>query len=252
MRRSPVARTGLDGLWLAVGTLTAVPVPPVSRLDAGVARTAMLLAPVVGAGLGAVVAGVVVAADAAGLSPVAGICGVGVLALLTRGLHLDGLADAADGLASGYDRARALEVMRRGDVGPAGVATLVLVLLAQATLLGPLGAPAVVVAVVASRAVLPLLCTPAWGAARPGGLGATVLGSVPGPLGAGVVAAAATAALVAGWRGPVAVAVAASVAVAVAAHARRRLGGLTGDVLGAAVELALVAALIVLSTVPGG
>ena len=65
---------------------------------------------------------------------------IGVLAAGSRGLHLDGLADTADGLAASYDRAHSLEVMRRGNTGPIGAATLVLVLLLQvaatASLLG--------------------------------------------------------------------------------------------------------------------
>ena len=56
---------------------------------------------------------------------------IGVVALGSRGLHLDGLADTADGLAASYDRARALEIMRRGNTGPIGAATLVLVLIVQ-------------------------------------------------------------------------------------------------------------------------
>ena len=53
------------------------------------------------------------------------------LALLTRGLHLDGLADLADGLGSGQPAATALDIMRRSDIGPFGTVTLVLVLLTQ-------------------------------------------------------------------------------------------------------------------------
>src|SRR5205085_6995031 len=106
-------------------------------------------------------------------------------ALASRGLHLDGLADTADGLASSYDRERALAVMRRGDVGPAGAATLGLVLLVQVAALADLVSPggwsaAVVpaVAVVLSRCVLALVCARGVPAARPEGLGATVASSV--------------------------------------------------------------------------
>ena len=65
-----------------------------------------------------------------GLLPyaVAAVLALVAAALLSRALHLDGLADLADGLTSGHDRERSLEVMRRGDTGPAGAAALVLVL----------------------------------------------------------------------------------------------------------------------------
>ena len=62
----------------------------------------------------------------------AGLVVVAVLALGTRALHLDGLADTVDGLGSGRDRERSLEIMRRGDVGPMGVIALLLVLGGQA------------------------------------------------------------------------------------------------------------------------
>ncbi|MGN6575893.1 MAG: adenosylcobinamide-GDP ribazoletransferase, partial [Nocardioides sp.] len=121
-------RSGLgDAVRLALGTLTVLPVraPVVDRVSAG---RAMVLAPVVGLLL-AVPAGLLVwLGTEAGLSPVlTAALVVGLLALLTRGMHLDGLADTADGLAAGRrDRGRALEVMRQGPVGPLGACALVL------------------------------------------------------------------------------------------------------------------------------
>jgi adenosylcobinamide-GDP ribazoletransferase len=175
----------------------------------------------------------------------------------SRGLHLDGLADTADGLAAAYDRARALDVMRRGDVGPTGVATLVLVLLVQVPALGALlptwpGCALAVVALLASRQALALACRTGVPAARPDGLGAAVAGSVStvASLASTVLAVVVGGALTysagtawyAGWLVVVAAALA---TVVVGAVARRRFGGVTGDVLGAAVELALTVGLVV-------
>ncbi len=247
-----------DGWRLAVGTLTAVPVRPPRRVDRAVAMVALLLAPA---------AGVLVAVPSAlvawlclelGLGDLAaGLAAVATGALATRGLHLDGLADTADGLGSGPNRDRALEVMRRGDVGPFGASTLILVLVGQvvvgAEVAAELGPTALGAAWVAARTVLPVLCVPGWGAARAGGLGVTVLGVVPLPaavLAAGLTAATLTAAVAAagaGLAGVYAAPAAVLGGLAVAFHARRRLGGLTGDVLGAAVEVGLLADLVSLA-----
>jgi adenosylcobinamide-GDP ribazoletransferase len=186
-----------------------------------------------------------------------GVIAVGALAWSSRGLHLDGLADTADGLAASYDRERALTVMRTGDVGPIGAATLVLVLLAQVACVAALVEDPLLVgaAVVVSRSVLALACADGVPAARGDGLGAMVAGSVPGwAAGAAVLAAAAVLTLAAAassapwWSGLLAAALAVLAAGAVLARCTSRLGGITGDVLGALVELSLAAALAVLAT----
>ena len=97
-----------------------------------------------------------------------------VTALLSRALHLDGLADLADGLTSGHDPARSLEVMRRGDTGPAGAAALVLVLLLDAACLAVLlgsaaGTALAVVALVASRLACAVCARDGIPPARPEG-----------------------------------------------------------------------------------
>ncbi len=106
-----------------------------------------------------------------------------VTALLSRALHLDGLADLADGLTSGHDPARSLEVMRRGDTGPAGAAALVLVLLLDAACLAVLlgsaaGTALAVVALVASRLACAVCARDGIPPARPEGLGQGVAGTV--------------------------------------------------------------------------
>ena len=186
-----------DALRLALGTLTVLRVRPPGRVDRRTAGRAMLLAPLVGLLLAAVVLAVLwllggsawlvgpsATLHGSGLTPlVAAVAVVGLLALLTRGLHLDGLADTADGLGSGRPAEGALAVMRRSDVGPFGVVTLLLVLLLQVAALQALlsrgqGAAAVVTALVVSRLVLPLVCSRGVPAARTDGLGSAVAGSV--------------------------------------------------------------------------
>ncbi len=249
-------RTGRwsDSVALVVGTLTRWPVPPPKQIDSLRAGAAMVLAPAVGLALGALCALVAMLLGLLGLGPYpAAVVVIGLLALASRGLHLDGLADTADGLGSGRDADGALDIMRRGDVGPIGVATMVLVLLGQVTALAqvlPVWGPwACVVLVAASRSVLPIACRTGVSPARPGGLGAAVAGTVPTPV--ALLAWLATAALGL-LLAPIAV-VAAAVALVVAAIgtaiALRRLGGITGDVLGWLIELALLGATLALACV---
>jgi adenosylcobinamide-GDP ribazoletransferase len=248
----------MDSLRMAVGTLTAVPVPAPQVIDRRVAGGAMVLAPLAVVPL-AMAAGLIVwGGQALGLPTLvsAGLA-IGAVALGSRGLHLDGLADTADGLSASYDRERALTIMRKGDSGPSGVATLVLVLIVQCgALAGSIsaghGIVSAVVAVLAGRCVLSFCCARGVPSARPEGLGATVAGSVSIPVtGLVFVVAAGLAGLAPGlpwWRGIVAVAVAYLVAGALLLRCVRRLGGITGDVLGGCVEVAAAAAFVAFSS----
>jgi len=243
-----------EALRLALGTLTVVAVPPPARVDRRVGGLAMALAPAVGALLGAVAALVLWAGGLVLGELLAALLAVGALAVLTRLIHWDGLADLADGLGSGRPADGALQVMRRGDVGPFGVVAVVAVLGVQVAATAEVGPAGLVAAVVLGRWGLPLACRSGVPAARPDGLGAAVAGAVTGVL----LAAAGTGTLlllaVVGYAGPVpglalvAAAVAATAwAIALAAVAVRRLGGITGDVLGAVVESTTAVALLTLA-----
>lgn len=241
-------------LRLSIGMLTAVPVPSVLRVTPGVATGALLLAPLAVVPLGAVVGLILWAGAQTEVPPLAvAVVALGALALGSRALHLDGLSDVADGLTASYDRERSLAVMKSGTAGPAGVVAVVLVLGAQAAALAAFvddvrSAVIAGAAVCASRAALWITCASPVRAARPDGLGATFTRRVPGwwtLLGWAGLAAAAT--VVHPWRGPVAVGIAALVVVLLVARAHRRFGGVTGDVFGAAIELALAALLVALA-----
>jgi adenosylcobinamide-GDP ribazoletransferase len=176
-------------------------------------------------------------------SPVAAI-DVALLALLSAGLHLDGVADTADGLALQGDRAERLGIMSEGNTGPAGVMALVIVLIAGWSALASLPAPVrsgglVLAPVLARWTVVPvaLLFRPA----RPRGLGYLMhraLWPVAGPLATAIAVACAV--VLFGVAGLVLVAIAALAAVGVAAAANRMLEGVTGDVFGAAIEIAQI------------
>jgi adenosylcobinamide-GDP ribazoletransferase len=245
----------LAGARLAITTFTVLPLRP-GPVDRAAAARAMSLAAAVGAALGAVLAGALLALDAAGAPPlVAGAVTVALGALLTRGLHLDGLADTADALGSYRSGAAALDIMKKPDVGPFGVAALVLALLVQAAALAALPArpwtatlAAVVTATAAGRLAATWACRRGVPAARPEGLGALVAGTV-GPVALAVATAAVVAVAVVAvpgrpWQGPAAAVTAIAAALMLTRHVVHRLGGITGDVLGAAIEVTTTVAYV--------
>nr|WP_211176631.1 adenosylcobinamide-GDP ribazoletransferase [Pseudonocardia acidicola] len=248
---------------LAVSWLTVLPVragpADGAALDPRVAAAAIRWAPLVGALLGAAAAAVLLGLTALGVPALAGgLLTIGFLALATRGMHLDGLADTADGLGCYGPPERALAVMRDGGAGPFAVVTLLVTLGAQAAALAALATrPAAglvattVLATAAGRAGFGWCARRGVPAARPGGLGSTVAGSQPcwvAPLWWAALAGAAVLTVPGRpWQGPLAVLLAATVVVALSAHTRRRFGGVTGDVLGAASELGVTVVLVALS-----
>jgi adenosylcobinamide-GDP ribazoletransferase len=237
-----------DGLRLGVTTLTVLPLRA-GRVDRPAAAVAMAVAPVVGALLGLVLAGLHAGLRTAG-SPELVAAGVTVAAgaLLTRGLHLDGLADTVDALGSYRSGAAALEIMKKPDIGPFGVVALVATVLIQAAALTEAGPWAIVTAWAAGRLAITVACRRGVPPARPDGLGAMVASTVPLPVVLGAAAAVAGLAITAvpgrPWQGPAAVALALFAVGLLLRHAVRRFGGITGDVLGAAVELAVTVTLV--------
>ena len=240
-----------DGVRLAVTTLTVLPVRG-GRVDRAAAAVAMSLAPVVGAFLGLLLAGLLWGLREAGAPGLvaAGVT-VAAAALLTRGMHLDGLADTVDALGSYRTGDAALDIMKKPDIGPFGVAAVGMTLLIQAAALTAAGPGAVVTAYAAGRLAISLACRRGVPAARPGGLGAMVAQTVPVPV-AGLLAIMVTVAAAAAvpgrpWQGPAAVAASLLVVVVLVRHTVRRFGGITGDVLGAACETGTTVALAGLS-----
>jgi adenosylcobinamide-GDP ribazoletransferase len=240
-----------DGLRLALTTLTVLPVRGPSTVDRRAAGAAMSLAPLVGLGLGLVAAGVLEGAARLSGDLLAAALAVATLALLTRGLHLDGLADTADGLASYRSPERALAVLRSPETGPLGIAVLVLTLLVQvaalqACLSAGRGGAALVLAVVTGRLAVTAACTRHTPAASSTGLGAAVAGTVPVPVAlvAAVVVVAIGASVLPPVQAVVAVLAALTVAGLLLRHVVRRLGGVTGDVLGALVEVTTTVVLV--------
>jgi adenosylcobinamide-GDP ribazoletransferase len=233
----------LGSLRSALGFLTVLPLGG----PGPDARLGRLWFPAVGAFLGLLAGTVFWSLERVLGAPLAAVGAVAALAVLTGGLHLDGLADAADGLLGGSTPERRLEIMHDSRVGAFGVLSLVLLLLAEVAALARLdgvrGVVALVVAGALSRWALQGLVV-LLPYVRSSGLGTAVTGGRRvGVLAAGS-AQAALAVLLDWRRGLLAAGLAVSAAALVALIARRRVGGATGDVYGAATELAQLAALV--------
>jgi len=251
------------GLLAALGVFSVLPVPARSRNPgAGVVGWLPLVGVLLG-GLAFVPALAVWRGEGAGAPLLAAALVVTSLALLTRGLHLDGAADLADGLGSARPAEQALAIMRRPEVGAFGAiaigCTLLLQVSALSAVLGSSSRPEGLVAVVLAAATGRVAVVRAAGhPPAPGStLGALVAGAAP----AGARWMATVVLLAAAGAGRIAVGgtlpqaawtVAAALvgllaAAALSGHAVRRLGGVTGDVFGALVEVGTTATLVVLA-----
>jgi len=204
--------------------------------------------PVVGVGLGLVLGGVWEAGSRVWPAAVAAAVVVAADLALTGLLHLDGLADAADGLLPPLDRARRLEVMADPSTGAFGVGTVAAVLLLRWVALAAMAPSVLLVAGLwcGSRTVMAATMRMVPYARAGGGLAAAFLGRGGwAPVAAGMVAATLLAATGSGVAGVAAIGGGVAAAAGVVALAQRRLGGFTGDVLGAAGMVGETAGLLV-------
>ncbi len=214
-------------------------------------RTTLAWFPVVGALIGAALAGVWLVAVEVWSPAVAAVLVVLADLAITGLLHADGLADAADGLLPHLDRERRLAVMATPDVGAFALAVVPVVLLARwAALAGDLVDPLALVGVwAASRtalAVVPAVVP----YARTGGLASAMLPGASAWTALWLVPAAGLLVVAQGVTGAVALVALLAAAAGVVGLARRRIGGFTGDVLGATAVLAETVALLALAARP--
>lgn len=248
-----------SGFARAVSLFSIVPVRIDPQLRPGEAARALLWLPALGALIGAAAGGAaaMILQASADARLVAGVAAVAVLAILTRALHLDGLADTMDGLGSRARGAEALAIMKRSDIGPFGVIALILVLgadvsaIAESGLTGPELIASVAVAQAAGRAAAVASAIRTRPPAPGSGFGALVAGSIsPVAAGASVLAVLAGAVALAQITGAdplrwlVAAAVGLLVAWLVGMLASRRIGGTSGDVFGAVIEIGVAVTLV--------
>ena len=250
---------------IALNLFTVIPAPVHGEIGKDAAARALPWLPVVALPVAAAAAGVLLGVQAGGDFAVrrllAAALAFATLAALTGGLHLDGLADTADGLGSRRPADEALAIMRRSDVGPMGVAALLFVVLLQIAALaalpaGRLGAAALVLAVVTGRVGVMIAAGTSTPGARPEGFGALVAATATARV--RVVAVSCLLAAAAGggaaFCGAAVAArgLGAALAGLLAADllrrvAQRRLGGMTGDVFGAVIEVSTAAVLLTLA-----
>lgn len=257
---------GLRHFLLALQFFTRIPVT--GRLAAWVGYSpAMLQAsaahfPAVGWLVGAVGTGVFAGGLALWPAPVAGLLCIVATVLLTGAFHEDGLADVADGLGGSLQRARALEIMRDSRIGAFGAIALVLALGLKLALLAALAAQGVVTACVAVLAAHVLSRLAPLGLMR----GLPYVGGEGGkakPMASAISGRALAVALL--WslpaaalllmvhgvpQGLAALAAAALASVWLAWRFRQRLGGFTGDGLGATQQVAEIAIYLALAARP--
>lgn len=233
-------------LLVAIQFLTRLPVPPVRNLPPEALAESARFFPVVGAivGLGAI------AIDAF-VSPHAGrhvsvVVMLFYLVIVTGGLHEDGLADAADGFGGGWTKPQVLAIMRDSRIGSFGGLAIAFSLLARFVFLANVPAESFYGVILAGHVlsrwtVLPL----AWWlppARDEGGQGARVAQKMSAPslvVGTGCMVIIVGAAC--GLAAMPLVAVAAGAALLTGAYYRHRIGGVTGDCLGATCQVAEVA-----------
>jgi adenosylcobinamide-GDP ribazoletransferase len=234
-------------LGLAFRYLTIAPIPAGAHVEPTTLGRAAAWFPLIGLALGLVVAGAERVISALFPALLDALLTVTLWKLLTGGLHLDGLADCLDGLV-GRDAAERLRIMRDSRIGAFGAIGLILFLLLEVAAVSELSSEtrwhALIAAPALARAIPPLV---AWifPSATPLGQGAMFRSGLTR---ARVLVALALGAAIAfaalGVTGLVVVVLAVAVGLVLGWFFTRQLGGVTGDVLGATIEVAELIALL--------
>ena len=250
MQTSDMSQTALADLRAALGLLTRLPLPYPKDTPRGAA--AVWAYPVAGLIIGAMAGMVAAMSLFLGLTPaVAAALTLAAQAMLTGAMHEDGLADSADGLWGGWDKLRRLEIMKDSHIGSYGVLALILVTLARWSALSTLLAlgnhfGAVIAVAALSRAPMAVLM--AWlPNARASGLSALVGRPAPRLAGYAVAIAILSCFALVGLPAFGMALFAGSITLCLGLVARAKIGGQTGDILGASQQLAEAAALCALA-----
>jgi len=227
---------------LALQFLTIISVVPGLRATPVEFRSSLSFYPLVGLIVGALLAGFDWACKGLWRPEITAVLDVALLAAITRGLHLDGLADAADGLAGGLEPKRILEIMKDSRIGPFGALAIMLTLSLKGVSIASLSTHSnweiLVTAPCLSRWALNVLGASSRYARPEGGLGNNCVGpETSSTLILAGATALATSAILLGLYGAMLFGAVIAWSLTVAAWFRKRLGGVTGDILGAHLEI---------------
>ncbi len=241
----------LRELQVAVMLLTRVPAGTLTGTAPSIAASSWAW-PLVGAGIGIVVTAVFVTANwALPGTMLPALLAVGACALITGGMHEDGLADVADGFGGGQDRARKLEIMRDSRIGSYGVIALALGLALRVAGLSAVPSQAVFAIIglfAASRATM-AVATARMPAARGDGLGQAARPDAGNAHWVAALLAAGFLLPIGGGAALMCIAGMALSAAVFAALANRQIGGQTGDVLGAMQQITEITGWLILAAV---
>ena len=237
----------LKSFLSALQFLTILPLGKPVADDRALSRSPLFF-PAAGLVIGALIASFDAALSFLPLGP-RSVLAVLSLAVLSGAIHLDGAADAADGLLSGKGRDEALRIMRDPRAGAMGVVTVVFIVLLKTAALNELASgrfPSLVFAALLGRSALTVTMS-CFHYVRPSGLASRMAAPSRGYAAAAVVISAAIGGLFFGKKGVAAAVAVYAVVLALAWAVKRRIGGYTGDTLGLACEAAETAALLVVA-----
>lgn len=236
---------------LAVRLLTIFSIPSKTRVDEESVAGSMAWFPVVGFIIGLLLAGLWLLLGVRFPPFLTSLVVVSFLAIITRGLHLDGLSDTIDGLGGGYTRERRLEIMKDSHVGAFGVIAIVFAILFKTFAI--YGLPertrmeALILFPVLSRFAMVLVAWKSRYARREGGLGRNYVEYLDGKT---LVFALVSTIAIAGFllfpTGFIVLVIVIAASLGMSAFFRITLGGVTGDVLGAVNELSEILGLLLL------
>ena len=243
-------------LSISLGFLTVLPIPVKGELRPADMGKAMAFFPVAGA----VIGGVLISADIVLSSILPGAVVdfilIAVLALITGGIHLDGLADTFDGLYGGKTREDALSIMKDSRVGAIGAVSLIIIIGLKYTALISYPQALPQGAKYAALLLMPLLSRwsmvltaslSVYARMSGGGTGKDFVETVsPLSLLTATIFASVAAGVMMGWRGGIVMLFVGVITLIGVIYFKKRLGGVTGDVLGAVNEVNEVMVLLVI------